>query len=300
MQDLKDFAYFHAVVTHLGFSAAARHIGVPKGTLSKSVARLEEQLQVRLLERSTRKLRTTDVGQAVFEQCGLMMSAFEAAQGVAASAQIEPNGLVRMSCPQGLVQNLVGGMLRRFLVAYPAVRIQLLELNHPADLIENRVDLALRVRTEVQADTSSVVRKLGSSRRILTINSKLADDLGSAPMIHDLATLPTLALAHEETHWSLLGPCGDACDVQIQPRLLCSDVEVLRLAARDGLGIALLPEHVCRDDLLLGELTRLFPQWHSIEGTIYAMFSSRRGLSSALRTLIDYLVNAFNEPTPPY
>ena len=295
MQDLNDFAYFHAVVTHQGFSAAAAYVGVPKGTLSKRVARLEARLQVRLLERSTRRLRTTEVGRAVFEQCELMMAGLEAAEGAAVNARVEPNGLVRVSCPQGLVQDLVGGMLRRFMAAYPKVRIQLKELNRPADLIEDGVDIALRARAVVEADANSVVRKLGLSRRILTVSPALREALGDQLTIEQLASLPTLAMAEEETHWPLLGPNGEDSPVAIQPRLLCSDFEVLRRAALDGLGIALLPEHICAKSVARGQLIHALPEWNTVDGTVYAVFSSRRGLTPALRALIDFLVAEFSE-----
>ncbi|MFM0757361.1 LysR substrate-binding domain-containing protein [Paraburkholderia strydomiana] len=293
MNDLNDFAYFHAVVTHQGFSAAARHIGVPKGTLSKRIARLEERLQVRLLERSTRRLRTTDVGRAVFEQCELMMASFEAAEGVVLDARAEPNGLIRISCPQGLLQNLIGGMLRRFMVAFPNVRIQLKELNRPADLVEDGVDIALRARTVVEAEASSVVRKFGLSRRVLTVSRVLKKALDEQLMIDELVTLPTLAMAEEEHFWLLSGPGDETRHIPIRPRLLCSDFEELRLAAMEGLGIALLPEHICRDDLAAGDLIRVLPQWHTKGGIIHAVFSSRRGLTPALRALIDFLGDEF-------
>jgi DNA-binding transcriptional LysR family regulator len=296
MNDLNDFAYFHAVVTHQGFSAAARHIGVPKGTLSKRIARLEERLQVRLLERSTRRLRTTDVGRAVFEQCELMMASFEAAEGVVLDARAEPNGLIRISCPQGLLQNLIGGMLRRFMVAFPNVRIQLKELNRPADLVEDGVDIALRARTVVEAEASSVVRKFGLSRRVLTVGRVLKKTLDEQLMIDELVTLPTLAMAEEEHFWLLSGPGDETRQIPIRPRLLCSDFEELRLAAMEGLGIALLPEHICRDDLVAGDLIRVLPQWHTMGGIIHAVFSSRRGLTPALRALIDFLGDEFTGP----
>ncbi|MBJ7485135.1 LysR family transcriptional regulator [Brevundimonas sp.] len=299
MQNMDDFAYFHAVVSYQGFTAAARHVGVPKGTLSKRVARLEERLQVRLLERSTRQLRLTDVGRAVFQQCEVMMAGWEAAEAVAVNARVEPNGLIRMSCPQGLVQNLVGCMLRRFLVAYPKVRIQLKELNRPADLIEDGVDIALRARTIVEADAASIVRKLGRSRRVLAMSPDLSHHLGQTLTIDGLSTLPTLAMGEEEEFWTLYGPEGVERQVAIQPRLLCSDFEVLRRAAIDGLGIALLPEHIAKTSFARGELIHALPEWHTVYGFVYAVFSSRKGLTPALRALIDFLAGEFDHEQPP-
>src|SRR3954471_21681804 len=140
IRDLNDFYFFHAVVTHHGFSAAERATRISKGTLSKGVARLEERLQVRLLERTTRKLRVTEVGRAFYEQCQVILAGVEAAEAAAAQAFAEPNGMVRVSCPQGLIQNLVAEILPGFMNVYPKVRVQLRVINRPADLVDDGID----------------------------------------------------------------------------------------------------------------------------------------------------------------
>ncbi|MBP0590419.1 LysR family transcriptional regulator [Paraburkholderia sp. LEh10] len=294
MTDLNDFANFHAVVTCGSLTAAARHLGVPKATVSKRLARLESDLDVRLLERTTRRLRLTEVGQAVFEQSEAIVSGLEFAQAVAQNARAEPNGIVRVSCPQGLMPHLVEEMLRRFLHTYPRVQLEVVEVNRPVDLITEGVDLALRVRTNITDDMSLIMRRLGTSRRLLVASPAMLKNCPPDMTIDDLVAQPVLALNEEGQHWDLVDATGKLHSVSIRPRLRCGDFFVLSQAALDGLGIAMLPEHLCRHKLETGTLVRVLPGWQSGEGVIHAVYASRRGQRSAVRALIDFLAEEFS------
>jgi DNA-binding transcriptional LysR family regulator len=292
MPDLNDFVNFHAVITHGSLTAAARYLGVPKATVSKRLARLEADLDVRLLERSTRRLRITEVGQAIYEQSEAIVAGLESAQAVAQNARAEPNGLVRLACPQGLMPNLVDEMLRRYLHTYPKVHLEVVELNRPVDVIAEGLDLALRVRTDLTEDTSSLVmRKLGTSRRILVMAAGSFDT--AALTIENIGLQPTLSLNAESDRWDLVDRKGASQIVVIKPRLRCNDFSVLTDAALDGLGIAMLPDHLCKAELEAGKLQRVLPDWQSREGVVHAVFASRRGQRSAVRALIDFLVREF-------
>lgn len=292
MRDLNDFYYFHAIVTYQGFSAASRHIGVPKGTLSKRVTRLEERLQVRLLERSTRQVRPTEVGHAFYEHCEAMLTSAEAAETVIARAQAEPNGIVRLNCPQGLIQNLIEEVLPRFLQTYPKVRVHLRSLERRAELIEDRLDITIRVRSQPDpADASFVMRPLGQSYFILAMSPALQASCKQPLTLDSLAKVPTLSMAEEtdEIDWELTGPGDEARVVTLRPRMMCSNFGMLLATAREGLGVALLPEHICRPSIAAGELLHVLPEWRSPYGTIQAIFSSRKGLVPAVRALIEFL-----------
>jgi len=167
VQDLNDLYLYAAVVRHGGFAPAARALGAPKSKLSKRVARLEERLGVRLIERSTRKFRVTDTGQAFFQQVEAGLADLEAAEAVAAQAQAEPKGLVRVSCPPGLTQNMMAAVLPGFLTAHPQVTVQLLVIGRRVDVIEEPVDVALRVRERLDSDPNLTMRTLGASRLVL-------------------------------------------------------------------------------------------------------------------------------------
>ena len=295
MQDLNDYFYFHAVVRYQGFSAASRHIGVPKGTLSKRIARLEERLQVRLLERSTRKVRVTEVGQSFFEHCETVLEGAEAAETVAAQAHAEPNGVVRLNCPQGLIQNLIEDLLPAFMKAYPKIRVHMEVLERRADLIEDRLDIALRVRTRPDmADGSLIMRPLGRSHLVLAASPGLQDEYGLPLSVDDLEKLPILSMSEdsEHVHWELHGPEQEIRHVALWPRMACSNFAMLLALAREGVGVALLPFHICQPSLSTGELVQVLPDWRSPYGTIQAVFSSRRGLVPAVRALIEFLADS--------
>lgn len=146
--DLNDLAYFAEVVNHGGFAAAGRALREPKSKLSRRVSGLEERLGLRLIERSSRRFRVTETGQEFYERCRAMLAAAEQAEALVLEAQAEPHGRIRFSCPTGMVAP-VSDLITSFLARFPKVRIQLVATDRGVDLIDERIDLALRVRTEL-------------------------------------------------------------------------------------------------------------------------------------------------------
>src|SRR5579863_7711526 len=151
MRDFNDLRFFAAVVQHRGFSAGARALGLPKSRVSRRVAVLEERLGVRLLDRTTRGVSLTDVGQQVFEHARAAVIEAEAAEEAALRMQLEPRGLVRMSFPLGL-QSVIAEALPTFLAAHPRLRLQCVVTNRRVDLIHEGVDIAVRVRERLDTD----------------------------------------------------------------------------------------------------------------------------------------------------
>jgi DNA-binding transcriptional LysR family regulator len=293
MADLNDYVLYAEVVAHGGFAAAGRALRMPKSKLSRRVAGLEARLGVRLIERSTRRFRVTEVGQAFYERCRTIMMDAEQAEAVVAEAQGEPHGRVRFSCPAGLVETL-SPALPAFLARHPKVKLQVIAVDRPVDLIEERIDVALRVRTALTTDAALTMRTLARSSRILVAAPQLAAHAQSGD-VEDLNTLPTLSPTDQagEIVWELFGPDGAMRAFKHEPRMTCRDFRALRDAAAAGLGVALLPDHVCRADLDAGRLVRLFAPWRSEEGAIHLVFTTRRGLPPAVRAFIDHLASAF-------
>lgn len=291
MLDLNDFYFFHTVSLHKGFSAAARASGIPKATLSKRVAMLEEAMGVRLLERTTRSLRLTQVGVEVFAQVEAMLASADAAAASAAQAQAEPNGFVRVACPQGLIQDLIINLLPRFLQLYPKVKVQLKVINRPADLVEDGVDIALRARARLDTDPNLIVRKFGETRSVLVASPALLEIWPAPLRVEDIAGMPTLTQYEErsEVTWTLIGPENAVASVVHHPRLMCTSFDVLRTNAEAGIGLTLLPEFVAASALTRGTLVPVLPDWHTPPNTLHAVFSSRRGLVPAVRVWLDFL-----------
>ena len=289
--DLNDYAYFAEVVAHGGFAAAGRALREPKSKLSRRVAGLEERLGLRLIERSSRRFRVTDTGQAFYERCRAILAEAEQAEALVAQAQAEPHGRIRFSCPTGMVMP-IAGLISSFLARFPKVRLQLVATDQAVDLIEQRIDLALRVRSSLTSDAALTMRSLGTSIRILVASPQLASQVGS---IEELANWPALATddGSDDLEWHLEAEDGRKNVVRIQPRLGCEDMAAVRDAAINGLGIALLPDHVCREALEAGRLVRVLPAWRGVQGIVHLVFTTRRGLSPAVRALIDHLASGF-------
>jgi DNA-binding transcriptional LysR family regulator len=292
MAELEDYVLFAGVVEHGGFAPAGRAMRMQKSKLSRRIAALEDRLGVRLIERSTRRFRVTDIGGTLYEHCRTLVLDLERARAVTSEALAEPTGQVRFSCPNGLVEPL-SASLPAFLSRYPKVSLQIVATDRGVDLIRERIDVALRVRTAIESDASLTMRTLTRSRRILVAGPKLANGVG--PRVADLKGVPTLSsteLAGPVT-WNLVGPDGAAFDLDHDPRLRCEEFGALRAAAAAGLGVALLPDHVCWPDLDSGRLVRLFPGWHAQEGIVHLVFTTRRGLPPAVRAFIDHLAATF-------
>lgn len=294
--DLNDYAYFAEVVAHGGFAAAARALREPKSKLSRRVAGLEERLGLRLIERSSRRFRVTETGQAFYERCRAILAEAEQAEALVAQAQAEPHGRIRFCCPTGMLVP-VAGLISSFLVRFPKVRLQLVATDRTVDLIEERIDLALRVRGSLTSDAALTMRSLGMSTRILVASPRLASQVAS---VEQLADLPTLATndASDDLDWHLETEDGRRHVVRIQPRIGCEDMATVRDAAIDGLGVAILPDHVCREALETGKLVRVLPAWHGLQGIVHLVFTTRRGLPAAVRALIDHLAAGFPRHDP--
>lgn len=291
MQPLEEFYYFAQVVEHGGYAKAARALGIPKSRLSRHVAALEAKLNVRLLQRSTRRFSVTEVGQDVHRHAMAMLAEAEAALHVVESARAEPRGVVRMSSPVAMARTMLAGILPEFLRAHPAVRLQIHVSNRQVDLLNEGFDLALRVRAAPTGEDGLVMRSFGEVRELLVASPQYLDHAGRPGEPAALAELDTLTFDSEADRlvWELQGPGGEQARIAITPRIRCHDFVVLRAAALEGLGITKLPENVVRADLADGKLERVLPAWNTPLGIAHLVFPTRRGLLPAVRALIDFL-----------
>ena len=292
VRDFNDLQFFAAVVTHSGFSAAARALGVPKSRVSRRVALLEERLGVRLLDRSTRGLGLTEVGQQVFEHARAAVIEAEAAEEAAQRMQSEPRGLVRLSCPLGL-QSAIADPLPGFLAAHPRLRVQCVVTNQRIDLIHEGIDVAISVRERLDTDADLQMKRIGVSARILVASPSLVAHIGEPQAPSELFNYPTL---HQDPQgastWQLTSRSGETSMVAIEPRLATGSFDMLIDAALQGAGVALLPTASCQDALGTGKLVRILPEWSGIDGILHLVFPSRRGMLPGVRAVIDFAAEA--------
>lgn len=295
MQDLNDLYYFTRVVEHGGYAAAGRALGIPKSKLSRRILELEERLGVRLLQRSTRKLTVTEIGQEYYRHCVAMLVEAEAAQEAIDRSRSGPQGLLRVSCPPALVCFSIGPLIARFLAANPRVTIELESTSRRVDVIGEGIDVAIRVRFPPFEDSDLAMRVLGESPQRIVASAKLIASLPAPLNPADLAALPSLGLGplHREHVWHLRGPEQASVRIPYVPRLVTDDMSQLLYAATEGVGVVQLPDIVADEALRAGTLVKLLPDWTPAAGTVQAIFASRRGLLPSVRALIDFLAAGY-------
>lgn len=292
MQDLNDLYLFVQAVDHGGFAPAARVLGMQKSKLSRRVGQLEERLGVRLVQRSTRRFSVTEIGQEYYRRCAAMLVEAEAAQAVVDQSRAEPCGVIRLSCPTGLLAFQFGALFGRFMAIYPAVELHVESTYRRVDVIGEGFDLAIRVRPPPLAETELVMRRFDERTiRIVASPDLLRDRVVGAPA--DLAALPSFDFGpvRGEHRWRLTHGDGGLAEVRFSPRLVTDDIALLREAALAGAGAVRLPTLAVWDDLQRGRLVTVLPEWRPSNEIVHAVFPSRRGLLRSVRALLDFLAD---------
>jgi DNA-binding transcriptional LysR family regulator len=301
MQDLNAMYLFAKVVEHGSYSAAARALGLQTSMLSRHVSELEKQLGVRLLQRTTRKVTVTEVGQTYYQHCAALEAEAIAAQEAIDRTRSEPQGTVRMSCPSSLIQGMISGVITKFLQAHPLVRVYVEMTNRRVDVVEEGFDLALRVRTPPLDASELAMRKLGDSEAVLVATPAFLEKHGRPKHPSELENYPTLAMttAGDRYVWQFREKDCSPIVVPHSPRLMTDSFDALRDAAANGVGVAYLPYFTVHDLIANGGLERVLPEFGLPPGVVHVVFPSRRGMVPAVRTLIDALAQAFEGASCP-
>ena len=285
MQDLNDMLYFAEVAERGSFAAAGRALGLPKSRLSRRVAELETRLGVRLLQRTTRKLSLTEVGKIYLGHCGAMRDEALAAAEAVAQMQVEPRGTLTIA------QSTLGYLIPRYLALHPLVRLDMQVTNRVVNLVEEGIDIALRVRPTLDDSGSLVVKQLGATSGHLLASPALLRRQGTPATPEDLAQLDTVAMSSIDgrSTWALLGPDDQEFVFQHQPRYVADDLQTLKLAVLAGTGIGFLPDMLSQAELQAQLLVPVLPGWSPKPGMVHAVFPSRRGQVPAVRSFLDFM-----------
>lgn len=291
MNNLNDLYYFAEVAERGSFTAAAQALNVPKSRLSRHISELETRLGVRLLQRTTRSMRLTAAGERYFQYCRDIAASARAADEAMLELRAEPAGQVVLSCPHGMLQQALNPVLIDFLISHPKVSLHVVVANRPIDLVDEGVDVALRVRSTLDADSGLVVRRIGMSRTRLVASPRHLSAYGVPATPQDLPQRPTLSFheAGPEQPWELEHSDGRVVRIRHKPILRTSDFSLLLEATVAGRGVALLPAATARAGLQSGALVEVLPGWGAPQGIVHCVYPSRRGMIPAIRALIDYL-----------
>ena len=294
-KDLNNLYFFTRVADFGGYTAAAEALGMQTSKLSRRVGALESELGVRLLNRTTRKLSLTEAGKTFHRHCVALIAEAEAAKDAINQTLSSPRGVVRVSCPTGLLQGGVADILGRYLTAHPQVHIALEATNRRVDVVDEGFDIAIRVRVPPLDDSELAMRSFGPSEMILLGSPALVAAHGQPQALTDIERMPTLStgIVGEECIWRFVDTDSKPAELIHSPRLSTDDLYTLRRAALRGVGVACLPALLVTDDLSSGALVRLLPSLSSRSGVVHAVFPSRRGMVPAVRSLLDFLSECF-------
>jgi DNA-binding transcriptional LysR family regulator len=285
MMGLDDALIFTRVVECHSFTLAAQGLGMQKSTVSRRIALLEERLGVRLLNRTTRKLRLTEVGQAYYERCRQIMLDFAEAEQAVMQLQQEPSGLLRITAPIEFGQLFLGRVLGDFMRLYPQINAEVELTSRHVDPVEEGVDIAILVGQP--QDSTLIARKMFETSRRLYASPDYLALHGTPQTVGELLAHRAVLLPSDSSrYWPLLGE-----SIICQRVLSCNNITFAREAVLAGAGIAGLPIMISTLAVAEGRLVELLPEASLPVGELYAVYPSRRFQAMKVKTFLDFLMS---------
>nr|WP_284506974.1 LysR family transcriptional regulator [Caballeronia sp. GAFFF1] len=277
------------------FSAAARRLGMTPAGVSKNVARLEQQLGLRLFHRSTRRLTLTDSGESFYQEVRAPFDALRDAVSHAAEQNGAPSGTLKVSVGVGFGREYLVPVLGEFLDRYPAIVPDVHFDNRPVDLIGEGYDAA--IGGGIELNEGVVARELAPAHVIVVASPAYMADKPMPAHPSELETFDGIARRSVSSGrvfaWKLRNAVGEQCLVRHRTRLIFDDPEAMAAAAMQGLGIALIPMPHAARWLQQGSLMRLLPGWFAELGAISLYYPSKKLLPPKTRVFVDFVVDAF-------
>ena len=293
MADLNSLVIFAKVVEAKGFSEAARRLKIPLSTVSRRVAELEDQLGVRLLERSTRNLRLTNLGAEVLDHAQRCAELSEAVDNLVSNQLSTVAGLLRLSAPPSISDTLLAPLLAAFQASYPNVRVQVLVTDRFVDLIAAGIDLAFRFGA--LGDSSLVARKILTYRHQLVASPAYLERVRAPRSPRDLLDhkLLTFSYWRPDNSWTFWHQNGkDQETLSFEPYLSMNDYTGLSAALLAGVGIGDLPPVVKPELIRDGRLVEVMPEWHFRAFDLSVVHLSNRHISRPVRLFKEFAVQA--------
>lgn len=292
MQDLARIKAFVQVYDAGGFSAAARLHGRSKALLSKYVTDLEDHLGVRLMNRTTRKLSLTEAGESYYREVSQLLQQLDDLDATISDQTAEPRGLLRVSAARNFGETTLAPAIFAFLARYPAVSLDLRLEDRFVDLVDEGIDVALRITTA--ADSTLIARRIAGIEIILVAAPALLERHGTPTRADDLKTIPCIVDTNfqGQANWRLMEN-GKAVSVHVSGRVRVNSPVAARTAALEGLGVGLIPRFLVEPMLADGRLVQLLAHATPDGPSLQAVYPHRRHLAGKVRALIDHLVAWF-------
>ena len=279
-----------AIVEAGSFTAAAERQGTTHSAMSRQLRQLEEHLQVRLLDRNSRRLSLTEAGREYYRESVALLERLELADDRARAGQAAPSGRLRISVPQVVASQELPYWLPGFLARYPQVSVDLSADDQLVDVVGGGFDLAVRIAPTLP-DSQLVARELACCLRILVAAPAYLANHGLPRQPADLERHALLGFspAGAIAPWQLQGPRGARASVEVGQRMRVDATPALHAAALAGMGVALFTALTVQEDLRSGRLIRVLPAWHGGQRRYFALYPHARALAPKVRALVDYL-----------
>jgi DNA-binding transcriptional LysR family regulator len=295
LPDMEAMAIFAKIVENRGISAAAADLGLSAPTISKALARLEQRIGCRLLNRTSRRLALTDAGRQLADRAARLLADAEAAETALAAQSATPRGTVRLAAPMSFGIQEVAPILPEFLTLYPDVSIDLHLSDALVDVIGDGFDIVLRIGS--LPDSSLLARRLAPVPRVTVAAPSYLDRRGRPSHPADLAGHDCFGYAYLRTRdvWQFSNDARDSVSVKPTGRLGVNNGDAILPAAIAGLGIAALPGFLAREALADGRLEQIMPDWHAAEANLYLLTPPSGPLPARVRVLSDFFVRHLSQ-----
>jgi DNA-binding transcriptional LysR family regulator len=269
---------------------ASSRTGVPTSTLSRNLARLEAELGLRLVQRSTRALTLSEDGRQLYQRTAAQVQLLKEELQLAAHATAEPRGLLRLTAPSSFGRVVLAPLIAEFMARYPSIEVEALLVDRRVNLIEEGVDLAFRMGA--LADSALIARTVGTVERVLCASPGYLDAHGRPQQPSDLRQHRFLALTRELQTFDLESATGPKQHVSLHASLVCAPADALLPSLLAGVGIAWVPGFHVYQPLQAGLLERVLPDWHLPPSTIHMVYPSARSTPRKLSAFMDFVAQA--------
>ena len=292
--NLNDLAVFARVVEIGGFAGAARELGVPTSTVSRTIARLEAMMGMRLLQRTTRSMRPTTEGRELHASVAAALTTLRSAARAIEPAPRRPKGRLRISAPTELCAAFLADVIVAFVERYPLVQLDFGLSNRGANLVEEGFDVALRATARLD-DSTLITRKLGDLELRLYASPQYLEKHGTPATVDDLQSHRCIVFRGKdlEKTLALRGPHGEA-SVRVQGQVGGDDFTFVRSIILAGGGIGILPHINSAADEARGRLVRVLPEFHMRGASLYIVYPSARNVPTRVTAFRDFVIEAFD------
>lgn len=286
---------FVTVVDAGSLSAAADKLDLSRPVVTRYVAELEQWTGARLLHRTTRRLSLTAAGEELLPRCRQVLELAGDMQAAVRHPAEAPSGQLRITASTSFAQSQLAGAVADYVRRYPGVAVDLVLLDRAVNLVDERIDLAIRVSAEI--DPNLIARRLSVCRSVVCATPAYLKAHGQPQRVEELAQRNCLTHSYfGRSLWNFTRKAdGQPVSVAVAGNLSTNDASSLMALARAGAGIAMLPTYLTSGLLQSGELVSLFPDHEPQVLGVYAVYASRKHMPSALRTLLDFLAERFTE-----